>query len=96
MNLNTFICCHPYEQVDITKPCRWLMNRPHRKVRLGVDQVDITKPCRWLMNPIDALVNGEVAQCRHYEAVSMADEPGRRTNALPGRESSTLQSRVDG
>jgi len=45
---------------------------------------------------IDALVNGEVAQCRHYKAVSMADEPASMTSTGRRYRASTLQSRVDG
>ena len=59
--------------VDITKPCRWLMNIPQ-----GIDGgfptgVDITKPCRWLMNGVPAGVPVSHVG-RHYKAMSMADE----------------------
>ena len=52
------------ERVDITKPCRWLMNLSEHLPDAGQRDVDITKPCRWLMNPRSA---GGSSRCRHVD-----------------------------
>ena len=65
--------------VDITKPCRWLMNRPLRRKASARTARRHYKAVSMANKPAVTAHILASAHSRHYKAVSMANKPERLT-----------------